>query len=125
VGLIGVGLLAIPTLSGSAAYVFAETFKWRQGLDERFRVARYFYSVIILSTAVGIAMDFLGINPIKALFWTAVINGLLAPFLLVGILYVASDHKLMLGQPSSMLSRLLVAITTLAMLAAAIGMFVL
>lgn len=70
-------------------------------------------------------MDFLKINPVKALFWTAVINGLLAPFLLIGILYVASDRKLMLGQPSSMLSRVLVAITTLAMLAAAIGMFVL
>jgi NRAMP (natural resistance-associated macrophage protein)-like metal ion transporter len=124
-GLIGVGLLAIPTLTGSAAYAFAETFAWREGLDQRFRGARPFYFVIIVSTVIGIAMDFLKINPVKALFWTAIINGILAPFLLVGILYVASDRKLMLNQPSSMLSRVVVAIVTLAMFGAAIGMFVL
>jgi NRAMP (natural resistance-associated macrophage protein)-like metal ion transporter len=124
-GLIGVGLLAIPTLTGSAAYAFAETFAWREGLDQRFRGARPFYLVIIVSTLVGIAMDFLDINPVKALFWTAVINGVLAPFLLVGILYAASDRKLMLNQPSSILSRVVVALVTLAMFGAAIGMFVL
>jgi Mn2+/Fe2+ NRAMP family transporter len=70
-------------------------------------------------------MDFLNINPVKALFWTAIINGILAPFLLVGILYVASDRKLMLNQPSSILSRIVVAIVTLTMFGAAIGMFVL
>jgi NRAMP (natural resistance-associated macrophage protein)-like metal ion transporter len=125
VGLIGVGLLAIPTLTGSAAYAFAETFKWRQGLDERFRGARYFYGVIILSTVVGIAMDFLGINPVKALFWTAVVNGVLAPFLLIGILFVACDRKLMNGQPSLWVSRVAVAITMLAMFGAAAAMFIL
>jgi Mn2+/Fe2+ NRAMP family transporter len=125
VGLIGVGLLAIPTLTGSAAYAFAETFKWRQGLDERFRGARYFYGVIILSTVVGIALDFLGINPVKALFWTAVINGVLAPFLLLGILIVACDRKLMNGQPSSWLSRVVVGITIVVMFGAAAAMFIL
>src|SRR5437868_6682769 len=124
-GLIGVGLLAIPTLTGSAAYAFAETFKWKEGLDQRFAGARAFYTVLIFSTLVGTAMDFSGINPVKALFWTAVINGLLAPFLLVGILFVACDRKLMQDQPSSMLSRVVVVITTIAMFAAAIGMFVL
>jgi NRAMP (natural resistance-associated macrophage protein)-like metal ion transporter len=124
-GLIGVGLLAIPTLTGSAAYAFAETFKFKEGLDKSFKGARAFYTVLILSTLLGIAMDFLKINPVKALFWTAVINGVLAPFLLVGILYVAYDSKLMLNQPSSVLSRVIVGLTTLAMFAAAIGMFVL
>jgi NRAMP (natural resistance-associated macrophage protein)-like metal ion transporter len=124
-GLIGVGLLAIPTLTGSAAYAFAETFKWKEGLDQRFAGARPFYTVLIFSTLVGISMDFLNINPVKALFWTAVINGVLAPFLLVGILIVACDRKLMHDQPSSMLSRVVVTITTLAMFAAAIAMFVL
>jgi Mn2+/Fe2+ NRAMP family transporter len=81
--------------------------------------------VLIFSTLVGIAMDCLNINPVKALFWTAVINGLLAPFLLVGILFVACDRKLMQDQPSSMLSRAVVVITTIAMFAAAIGMLVL
>ncbi len=124
-GLIGVGLLAIPTLTGSSAYAFAETFKWKEGLDKPFLGARPFYGVLIISTLVGIAMDFLSINPVKALFWTAVINGVLAPFLLVGILYVACDRKLMQNQPSSTLSRILVGVTTVAMFAAAIAMFVL
>jgi len=123
-GLIGVGLLAIPTLSGSAAYAFAETFDWSFGLDQRLRNARYFYGVVILSTAAGITLDFADVNPIKALFWSAVVNGLLAPFLLVAILIVACDRKLMNGQPSSHLSRWIVGLTTAVMFAAAIGMFV-
>ena len=123
VGLIGTGLLAIPTLSGAAAYAFAETFRWRQGLDQRLRNARYFYAVVIVSTALGIAMDFARINAVKALFWTAVINGLLAPFLLVGILVAASDRKLMNDQPSSPLARVTVGLTMLAMFGAAAGMF--
>ena len=94
-------------------------------MDKSFKGARPFYTVLIVSTLLGIAMDFLNINPVKALFWTAVINGLLAPFLLVGILFVACDRKLMEDQPSSMLSRVVVVITTIAMFAAAIGMFVL
>src|SRR5713101_2435429 len=115
IGLIGVGMLAIPTLTGSAAYAFAETFSWNEGLDEPFRGAIPFYAILIFSTLVGIAMDFLDINPVKALFWTAIINGLLAPFLLVGILIAASDRKLMRNQPSSWLSRIVVGITILAM----------
>ena len=124
VGIIGVGFLAIPTLTGSAAYAFAEIFKWRQGLDQQLNSARYFYRIIIGSTFVGILIDFVNINPVKALFWTAVINGLLAPFLLTGILIAASDSKLMNGQPSSILGRAVVAVATLVMFGAAIGMFV-
>ena len=123
-GILGVGLLAIPTLSGSAAYAFAETFRWRQGLDQQLARARQFYGIVLLSTVVGIALDFFNINPVKALFWSAVLNGLLAPFLLVGILVVASDRLLMQGQPSSRLSYALVALTTVLMFGAAIGMFV-
>ena len=123
-GILGVGFLAIPTLSGSAAYAFAETFRWRQGLDEKLGNARAFYAVVIVSTIAGIVLDFLGVNPVKALFWTAVINGLLAPFLLIGVLLVASDKKIMREQPSSMLSRVLVGATALIMFGAAVGMFV-
>jgi NRAMP (natural resistance-associated macrophage protein)-like metal ion transporter len=124
VGILGVGLLAIPTLAGSAAYAFAETFDWRQGIDEKVLSARRFYMVLVLATAAGIGLDFAHINPIRALFWTAVINGLLAPFLLVGILIVASDRKLMNGQPSSRLGLTAVGLATLLMFLAAIGMFV-
>ena len=124
VGIVGVGFLAIPTLAGSAAYAFAETLGWRQGLDKKLRQARAFYALILLSTAIGVGLNFAGINPVKALYWTAVINGLLAPFLLVGILAVAADKKVMQGQPSSRLGWSIVAITTLAMFAAGIAMFV-
>jgi len=124
VGIVGVGFLAIPTLAGSTAYAFAETLGWRQGLDKKLKQARWFYGLILLSTGVGVGLNFAGINPVKALYWTAVINGLLAPFLLVAILIVASDKKLMQGQPSSRLGWTVVAITTVAMFAAGAAMFV-
>ena len=123
-GIVGVGLLAIPTLTGSAAYALAEAFAWREGLDQRFRGARPFYLVIIVSTLIGIAMDFLNVNPVRALYWTAVINGLLAPFLLLGIIFVALDRKLMKEQPSSIPSVIVVSVATLLMFGAAIGMFI-
>jgi len=123
-GIVGVGFLAIPTLAGSTAYAFAETLGWRQGLNKELRQARWFYALILVSTGAGIGLDFIGINPVKALFWTAVINGLLAPFLLVAILIVASDKKLMQGQPSSRLGWIVVAIATIAMFTAGVAMFV-
>jgi Mn2+/Fe2+ NRAMP family transporter len=124
VGIVGVGFLAIPTLAGSTAYAFAETLGWRQGLDKDLKQARAFYALILLSTGLGVGLNFVDINPVKALYWTAVINGLLAPFLLVAILIVASDRKLMQGQPSSRLGWTVVAITTVAMFAAGVAMFV-
>lgn len=123
-GIVGVGLLAIPTLTGSAAYALAETFAWREGLDQRFRGARPFYLVIVVSTSIGIAMDFLNINPVRALYWTAVINGLLAPFLLLAIVIASRDRKLMKNQPSSIPSTIVVSLAILLMFGAAIGMFV-
>jgi NRAMP (natural resistance-associated macrophage protein)-like metal ion transporter len=124
VGILGVGFLAIPTLSGSAAYALAETFHWREGLDNKLMRAPRFYAVIILSTILGIGINFSGMNPVRALYWSAVVNGLLAPFVMVAILIVASDRKLMCNQPSSRLSRIIVAIATLFMFGAGVGMFV-
>jgi len=123
VGIIGVGLLAIPTLTGSAAYAFSETFRWRHGLDEKWWQARAFYGVIVLSTLVGVGLDWVKINPVSALYWTAIINGCLAPFLLIGILLVARDDKIMLGQPSSKLSQFVVACTIVLMFGAGIAVF--
>lgn len=122
VGVLGVGFLAIPTLAGSAAYALAETFGWRQGLDAKLRSARAFYLVLIASIIVGIAIDFANINPVKALFWTAVINGVLAPFLLTGVLFVAVDRRIMRDQPSSAVALAVVGLTTVAMFGAAISM---
>ena len=123
IGLVGTGVLAIPTLAGSAAYAFAEVFGWRQGMDEVYPKARAFYSVFVLSIVIGVALRFLNVNAVQALYWTAVVNGLLAPFLMVGVLVVASDRALMRGQPSSWLGRAVVAVTTMLMFGAAVGMF--
>ena len=95
VGLIGAGLLAVPVLTGSAAYAVAETFRWRSGLDEKPKDAWRFYAVIAVSTLVGVLIDFVGINPISALFWTAVINGVIAPPLLVVVMLVSNNRKVM------------------------------
>jgi Mn2+/Fe2+ NRAMP family transporter len=124
-GLVAVGFLAIPTLAGSAAYAFAETFHWKQGLDEKPQSAKRFYLVVVLATALGVGFDFMGFNPIKALVWSGVVNGILAPFLLIGIVLVASDKRLMVGQPSYRLSRAIVWLTALLMFAAAAAMFLL
>lgn len=121
-GLIGTGLLAIPTLAGSAAYAFAETFDWNYGLDKRFKAATAFYGVFILSTLAAIAIDFIGINPIKALYWSAVVNGVLAPPLLACVYLVAAARKIMAGQPSPPLVRAVVGATALMM---AVAMFAL
>ena len=125
VGIFGVGALAIPTLTGSAAYALAETFNWRQGLGEKLEGAHHFYAAVALATTAGIVLDFAHVKPLRARFLTAVINGVLAPFLLVGILIVACDDKLMQGQPSPMLSRWVVGVTAFVMFVAAIAMFVL
>jgi len=124
IGILGVGLLAIPTLTGSAAYALAETLGWREGSNERFGDAKYFYGVVMLSTVARVALDFAKISPVCALLLTAVINGLLAPILLIGILAAASDRKLMQGQPSSRLSRIVPGVTVVVVIAAAVGMFV-
>jgi Mn2+/Fe2+ NRAMP family transporter len=124
VGLLGTGALAIPTLAGAGAYAFAEIFGWRQGIDEPYNRAPGFYATFICSVALGVTMDFARVNAVSALYWTAVINGVLAPFLLFGILLAASDRDLMHGQPSSRTARVVVGITTVVMFGAAIGMFV-
>ena len=123
VGILGTGALAIPTLAGSAAYAFAETFDWHQGIDEHYLDARAFYMVVGLSFLVGVGMDFANVNAVSALYWSAVLNGMLAPFLLVGILAVASDSLIMHGQPSSRLGQLTVGATAVTMFGAAVAMF--
>jgi Mn2+/Fe2+ NRAMP family transporter len=125
IGLIGTGLLAIPTLTGSVAYAWAETFGWSQGLNSSLRRARSFYLVIIASTIIGIGINFTQLHAVEALYWSAVINGLLAPFILIGILAVARDKKLMFGQPSPKLAQFTVGLTILLMFVCGVAMFVL
>ena len=123
IGLIGAGLLAVPVLTGAAAYAVAETFGWRSGLDEKPRHAKKFYAVIAASTLVGVAIDFLGINPISALFWTAVINGVVAPPLLVVVMLVANNKKVMGERTNGIFTNIVGWLAAAVMFAAAIAMF--
>lgn len=94
-GLIGTGVLAVPILTGSGAYAVAEAFGWKCGLDKKPGRAPEFYLVMAASTAVALGMNFLDVPPVRALFWTAVINGFLAPPLLVVILLIANNRTIM------------------------------
>jgi Mn2+/Fe2+ NRAMP family transporter len=94
-GIIGTGLLAVPVLAGSAAYGVAEAFGWREGLGQAVGNARGFYGVIALATFIGMLLNFFGVNPITALVYTAIINGIVAVPLLVLILLVANNRDIM------------------------------
>ena len=95
VGIIGTGLLAVPVLAGSAAYAVSETFDWTEGLDRKPREAKAFYGVIALATLGGVALNFIGIDPMSALYWAAVVNGLLAPPLMVVTMLIARNPAVM------------------------------
>ena len=95
VGVIGTGLLAIPVLSGSLSYIISETFGWNQGLDKKFHEAKAFYSVMGISLLLGLSLNYVGISPIKALIYTAILYGLTAPVLIAIILHISNNKKVM------------------------------
>lgn len=95
IGIIGVGLLGIPVLAGSASYAISESFGWKQGLHYKLKQAYSFYGIIIFSTLIGLAINFIGLDPIKALIYSAVANGLVAPVVLVLIVLLGSNKKIM------------------------------
>jgi len=123
-GLIGSGFLAVPILTGSSAYAMCEAFDWKYGLNEKFRDARRFYLIIAAATLVGLLINFLKIPPVTALFWTAVLNGVLAPPLIVVIMFVSNSKKVMGKRTNGPLTNVLGWSTAAIMTAAAIGMFV-
>ncbi len=95
IGIIGTGLLAVPILAGSAAYAVSECFGWTEGLDRKPREAKAFYGVIAVATLAGVAMNALTIDPMKALYWAAVVNGLLAPPLMLVTMLIARNPQAM------------------------------
>ena len=122
-GIIGTGLLAVPVLAGSAAYAVGEALHWRVGLNHDLKHARKFYSVLALATVVGLAMNFVRIDPIRALFWSAVINGVVAVPIMVLMMAMSSNHAVM-GRFTIGPGQKLVGWTaTLVMFAAAVGLF--
>jgi NRAMP (natural resistance-associated macrophage protein)-like metal ion transporter len=123
-GLIGAGFLAVPILVGSAAYAASEALGWRYGLDHQPQRARQFYGVIAASTLIGMLVNFVGINPIDALFWTSVINGFLAPPLMLLVLVVANNRAIMGERVNRFWTNALGGLATLAMTAAAVAFVV-
>lgn len=122
VGIIGTGLLAVPVLAGSAAYAVAETMKVRGGLYLKLRQARRFYAVIVAATVVGAAINLLGINAIAALYYSAVINGLVAPPMLLLIMLIGNNRQIMGKRVNGRLSNTLGWLTTLLMTLAALAL---
>jgi Mn2+ and Fe2+ transporters of the NRAMP family len=123
-GIIGTGLLAVPILAGSAAYAVSETFKFREGLSLKLREAPAFYAVIALATFVGAAINLIGINPISALYYAAVLNGIVAPMLLFMIMLISNNRKIMQNKTNGRFSNILGWIATIAIGIAAIALLI-
>jgi len=120
-GIIGTGLLAIPVLAGSASYAISESFGWKNGLYRDLKSAYSFYGVIMLSTIIGLAINFVGIDAIKALIYTAVANGLVAPVILVLILLLSNNKKIMGNRSNHPLTTALGWLITVVMVVAGVA----
>ena len=123
IGIIGLGMLAIPVLSGSAAYSVAEAFNWKASLNLKLKKAPGFYAVIIAATLVGLVLNFIGVDPVKALVYAAVLNGVAAVPLLFLVLKISSDEKIMGEFKSRWFSKSILWVTFIAMGAAVIALF--
>ena len=123
-GIIGTGLLAVPILAGSAAYAVSETFRFREGLSLKFSEAPAFYGVIVLATVIGAAINLIGINPIAALYYAAVLNGLVSPLLLFMVMLISNNRKIMQNKTNGLKSNILGWTATLAMGASAIALLI-
>ncbi len=123
VGIIGLGLLAVPVLSGSAAYAVSEAVNWKSGLNLKLNRAQGFYGVIIVATIVGLIINFIGVDPVKALVYAAVLNGVAAVPLLFLIIKISTSDEIMGEYKSGLLSKIILWVTFIAMGAAAVAMF--
>jgi len=124
IGIIGTGFLAVPILAGSSAYALSELMSWNNGLEEKFSKARGFYLIIILSIFVGLIMNFIGINPIKALYWSAFLNGVIALPLLAIIMKIGGDKKIMGSETNPMWVKIFGWSAVIATTLALIGMII-
>lgn len=122
VGAVGTGLLAIPVLAGSSAYVLSEVFGWKEGLSRKFRRAKAFYGVIIVSALVGYLMTLSGYNPVFLLFLTAVVYGAASPPLIAVIMHIANNRKIMGKNTNGLLTNVLGALTLFAMTFAVVAL---
>jgi len=123
-GIIGTGLLAVPVLAGSSAYALSDVFGWKQGLDKKFKKAKAFYSVIAISTIIGLWINFTNIDPIKALVYTAVINGVTAVPILYTVMKIANDRKILQDNVNGRLSNIIGWTTVVVMATSVVIMFI-
>ncbi|MBK8341562.1 MAG: divalent metal cation transporter [Flavobacteriales bacterium] len=121
-GVIGTGFLAIPVLGGALSYMMAEAFDWPEGLNKKFHQARGFYITLVVSLLIGLGINFIGISPIKALIWTAVLYGLTAPVLIAVILRVCNNRRIMGRFVNDRWTNMAGILTLLIMTAAAIAL---
>jgi Mn2+/Fe2+ NRAMP family transporter len=122
-GIIGLGFLAVPILSGSAAYAVSEAANWKSGLNLKLKRAHGFYGIITIATLIGLIINFIGIDPVKALLYAAVLNGIAAVPLLFLIIKISSSEKILREYKSGLLSKIILWITFLGMASAAISVF--
>ena len=124
VGIIGTGLLAIPVLSGSLSYIITESFDWKEGLDKKFYQAKAFYLIIAISLILGLSLNYIGISPIKALIYSAILYGLTAPVLIAIILHISNNKKIMGKNTNGKTSNILGFISLIMMTMAAVILIV-
>jgi NRAMP (natural resistance-associated macrophage protein)-like metal ion transporter len=121
-GVIGTGFLAIPVLAGSLSYMLAESFGWQEGLDKKFHEAKGFYIVIIFALVIGLLINILGISPMKALIYTAILYGVTSPVMIAVVMHIGNNKKIMNNFTNSRLSNILGMITFIVMTMAAIAL---
>ena len=119
-GVLGTGFLAIPVLTGSLSYILAESFGWQEGLDKKFGQAKAFYIVIIISLIIGLLINVLGISPMQALIFTAILYGLTSPVMIALVLHIGNNKKIMKEFTNNRLSNILGFVTLILMTASAI-----
>jgi Mn2+/Fe2+ NRAMP family transporter len=122
IGIIGTGLIAIPVLAGSSAYALSETLKLPIGLERKLDRAKGFYGILAVATLIGVALNFIGMNPIKALFWSAVINGVAAVPIMIMMMLMTSNEKITGGIRLPTLQKIVGWIATAVMFAVAASM---
>jgi NRAMP (natural resistance-associated macrophage protein)-like metal ion transporter len=124
-GVIGTGMLGVPVLAGSAAYAVSEAARWRGSLEDRPRLSPKFYAVITVSMLIGLVLNYAGFSAVRMLFWAAVLNGVLAPPLIILVVLLTSSRKVMGDRANPPLLRLLGWVAALVMILAAVAMFAL